>query len=186
MYEARAEPALSGPRSLVISYNVNSVAVTAGCVPISSLTNTITQPRFIAVPRAAFDASHPAFLPRLSRYQVVAGPSPYPELTRNDPAQWFNAWAYRGGCPPVPAVPDVAARQAGGSVRLEWPAVGLGVRYLVYLSTPGAPYTLVRTVGSPRTTLTGLTGGTTYQIRVVGSNLKQRTGPGAVTTIKVP
>ena len=55
MYEARAEPALSTRGSLVISYNVNSEAVTTGCVPMSAYTNTVTQPRFITVPLAAFD-----------------------------------------------------------------------------------------------------------------------------------
>ena len=56
MYEARAEPALSTQDTLVISYNVNSEAVTAGCLPMSDFTNTVTLPRFIAVPLAAFGA----------------------------------------------------------------------------------------------------------------------------------
>jgi hypothetical protein len=182
MYEARAEPALSTARSLVISYNVNSAAVTTGCVPMSAYTNTITQPRFIAVPRASFSsAAQPG---SLSRYRVVAGPSTYPAITRKDPGQWFNGWAYSGGCPPVPAVLNLGAQQSGGSLWLAWPNLGLGLRYRVYLRRAGdAQYTLARTVSSPGATLTGLGHGQTYQIRVVAVNLKQHTGPGAVATI---
>ena len=58
MYEARAEPALSTGTTLVISYNVNSEAVTTGCVPMSTFTNTVILPRFVAVPLAAF-GDHP-------------------------------------------------------------------------------------------------------------------------------
>ena len=58
MYEARAEPALSTADTLVISYNVNSEAVTTGCVPMSAFTNTVILPRFIAVPLAAFGEWH--------------------------------------------------------------------------------------------------------------------------------
>ena len=54
LYEARAEPALSTSHTLVISYNVNSEAVTTGCTPMSGYTNTVTLPRFIAVPLAVF------------------------------------------------------------------------------------------------------------------------------------
>ena len=54
MYEARVEPALSTRQTIVISYNVNTLAVTAGCVPLSDYTNAVVQPRFIGVPRSAF------------------------------------------------------------------------------------------------------------------------------------
>ena len=67
MYEARAEPALSTRHTLVISYNVNSEAVTTGCVPMSAFTNTVTQPRFISVPLAAFDAGAGPARPRPGR-----------------------------------------------------------------------------------------------------------------------
>jgi hypothetical protein len=181
MYEARAEPALSTAKTLVISYNVNSAAVTTGCVPLSAYTNTITQPRFIAVPRAAFSAAQPG---SLRQYRVVAGPSPYPAITRKDPGRWFNGWAYPGGCPPVPAVLDIGAQQINGSLWLEWPNLGSGLRYRVYLRRAGhSRYTLAHTVSSPGATIAGLTRGQTYQIRVVAVNLKQHTGPGAVATV---
>ena len=57
LYEARATPALSTRNSLVISYNVNSEAVTTGCAPMSAFTNTLTLPRFVSVPMSAFGAA---------------------------------------------------------------------------------------------------------------------------------
>ena len=183
MYEARVEPALSTPQNLIISYNVNSEAVTTGCVPMSVYTNTITQPRFIAVPRAAFSAVHAGSVGGL---RVVAGSSPYPSIARKNPAQWFDGWAYKGGCPPVPAVPNVAIQQDKGTLRLEWPNMGLGLRYEVYVRRLGDPRSmLARTVSSPGATLSGLSRGATYQIRVVALNFKWRTGPATVATVVV-
>jgi hypothetical protein len=183
MYEARAEPALSNRTTLVISYNVNSSAVTVGCVPMARYTNTIIQPRFITVPRAAFGSMSQS---ARSRYHVESGPSPYPAIISKNPSQWFNGWAYPGGCPPVPAVKDLAAHQAGGRIWLEWPDAGLGLRYRVYLRDPGGfRYKLVRTVASPGTSLTGLARGATYRIRVVAINAKHHRGHGATTTVTI-
>jgi hypothetical protein len=99
MYEARAEPALSTSQTLVISYNVNSEAVTAGCLSMSHYTNAMTQPRFIAVPMSDFGPAGRG---------GGTGPAPgapprYPAVTQQDPAQWFSAWSFPGGCPPVPS-----------------------------------------------------------------------------------
>jgi hypothetical protein len=183
MYEARAEPALSDRSTLAISYNVSSSAVTTGCVPMTRYTNTIIQPRFITVPRAAFA---PMTRSSLSHYHVEAGPSPYPAIISKNPSQWFNGWDYAGGCPPVPAVKDLAAHQAGGSVWLEWPSAGLGLRYRVYLrEREGSAYAFVRTVASPGTKLTGLARGRTYQIRVVAVNAKHHHGRGATTIVTI-
>ena len=57
MYEARVEPAVSTGRTLVISYNVNSIGNTAGCIPMSWFSNTVTLPRFITVPLTMFSAA---------------------------------------------------------------------------------------------------------------------------------
>ena len=88
MYEARVEPALSTPATLVISYNTNSEAVTAGCVPMSQFTNTVTLPRFITVPLTAFGpgAKTPA------KPTATADRSDYPPIVPQDPSQWFEAW----------------------------------------------------------------------------------------------
>jgi hypothetical protein len=181
MYEARAEPALSTARTLVISYNVNSLAVTAGCVPMSAFTNTVTQPRFITVPRALLSGGGPAASPGLV---VRAGPASYPRVVPKQPAQWFDEWKYPGGCPPVPAVTRVQARPRPGAVTLTWPGAGLGVRYQVSVQGPdgGLRQTTVRSAAA---TLTGLAPGT-YLARVVPANIKQDTGPAAQVTFTVP
>jgi hypothetical protein len=178
MYEARAEPALSTPRALVISYNVNSIAVTAGCVPMSAFTNTVTLPRFITVPLAVFGGGGGA--------EVAAGASDYPRIAVRDPSQWFDEWDYPSGCPPVPGVGYVQARPRSGAVLLSWPDAGLGVRYQVYVLQPGsAGYLRETTVRSDSATVSGLRPGT-YLARVVPANLKQGTGPAAQTPFTVP
>jgi hypothetical protein len=180
MYEARAEPALSTSHTLVISYNVNSIGVTVGCVPVSAFTNTVTQPRFINVPMTLFGGA------RGPGAAVQVGASGYPRVAAQDPAQWFNGWDYPGGCPPVPAVTRVQARPQPGAVTLSWPDAGLGVRYQVFVQVPGAAGNVrTTTVRSNSATLSGLRAGT-YLARVVPANLKQHTGPAAQVTFTVP
>ena len=179
MYEARAEPALSTSHTLVISYNVNSLGVTSGCVPMSAYTNTVTHPRFLAVPLAWLGGGGPTGT-------VQAGAPDYPRIAPQDPGQWFDEWHYPGGCPPVPAVTSVRARPGAGSVTLSWPAAGLGVRYRVYVTVPGLAGILKQaTVRQDGATLSGLRPGT-YLARVVPANLHQDTGPAAQVTFTVP
>jgi len=181
MYEARAEPALSARHTLVISYNVNSEAVTTGCVPMSVFTNTVTLPRFIAVPLAAFGDDAGAHV-----NSARSGAPDYPRIVPRDPSQWFDAWDYPGGCPPVPALVSVQARPGTGKVTLSWPDAGLGVRYRVYLQGPGEPGdTPVATAYADGATITGLRPGD-YQAKVVPVNFKKHTGPAAEVTFTVP
>jgi hypothetical protein len=181
LYEARAEPALSARHMLVISYNVNSEAVTTGCVPMSVFTNTVTLPRFIAVPLAAFGDDAGAHV-----NSARSGAPDYPRIVPRDPSQWFDAWDYPGGCPPVPALVSVQARPGTGKVTLSWPDAGLGVRYRVYLQGPGEPGdTPVATAYADGATITGLRPGD-YQAKVVPVNFKKHTGPAAEVTFTVP
>ncbi len=175
MYEARAEPALSTRDTMVISYNVNSEAVTAGCVPMSSFTNTVTQPRFVTVPLAVFGGgAHPA---------AASGPRDYPRIVPRDPSQWFSSWNYPGGCPPVPRLPFAHARPGSGQVTLSWPDAGLGVRYRVSVHGPGDPPPT--TVDGHAATVTKLRPGQ-YRATVVPVNIRQQTGPAAQVTFTVP
>jgi hypothetical protein len=175
MYEARAEPALSTGDWLVIGYNVNSEAVTTGCVPIAAYTNAMTQPRFISVPMDVFNA--PFKPPGRLRGQVRAGPANYPQVVQRDPAQWFDGWAYPSGCPPVPDVASLRAHTGPGAVTLSWPAAGLGVRYRVYLLDPGAAsFALASSTRGGSVTLSGLGAGS-YVAELVPVNLKQASGP---------
>jgi hypothetical protein len=179
MYEARAEPALSTRNTLVISYNVNSEAVTTGCVPMSTFTNTVILPRFVTVPMAAF--GHGALVTT-----ARAGPPPYPPIVQRDPSQWFDAWNYPGDCPPVPRVGPVRAAPAPGKVTLSWPDAGLDIHYRVYLRGPGEPGDApVATASADGATVTGLRPGT-YRATVVPANFYQTTGPAGEVTFTVP
>ncbi len=181
MYEARAEPALSTVNTLVISYNVNSEAVTAGCVPMSQFTNTVILPRFIAVPLASFgrDPSAPADA-------VSSGPPDYPPIVQRDPSQWFDAWTYPGDCPPVPPVKSLRARPGAGQVTLNWPDAGLDIGYRVYLHGPGEPgRTPATATSADGATITRLRPGA-YRAVVVPVNFYQHTGPPAGVTFTVP
>jgi hypothetical protein len=180
MYEARAEPALSTGSTLVISYNVNSEAVTAGCAPMSQFTNTVILPRFIAVPMAAF-ANDPAAPAKDAPAQDA--PPDYPPIVQQDPSQWFDAWTYPGDCPPVPRLKPVQARPAPGKVTLSWPDLGLNISYRVYLQGPGNARTAA--TKTTKTTITGLRPGT-YRAKVVPVNFYQHTGPAGEVTFTVP
>ena len=181
LYEARAEPALSTRNSLVISYNVNSEAVTAGCVPMSAFTNTLTLPRFVAVPMSALGDGAGAHV-----NQAKSGAPGYAQIVQQNPSQWFDAWAYPDGCPPVPALASARARPGAGRVTLSWPDAGLRLRYHVYLRGPGesggAPVKITQKNGA---TVTGLRPGD-YQATVVPVNFKQQTGRAAKVTFTVP
>jgi hypothetical protein len=184
LYEARAEPALSTSQTLVISYNVNSEAVTAACDSMSHYTNAMSQPRFIAVPRSDFDLS--GSRPKA----VVAAPARYPAITQANPAEWSSAWSYPGGCPPVPAVSGVNGSGISvtgrGVARLAWPAAGLGLRYRVYLMNASGSYVRVTTVWKPQATVSGLAGGLTYQFQVVPVNIWGSTGAAADVAVQIP
>jgi hypothetical protein len=189
MYEARVIPAVSASQSLVIAYNVNSTGNTAGCIPMSWFTNTVTLPRFISVPLTVFSAARGS--PDVT---VRTGPSDYPRVAPRDPSQWVDEWDYPDGCPPVPGVRSARARPRAGAVALSWPDAGLGVAYRVYVRPPGAAsYVLKSTVSfvlsaTARTisvTLSGLAPGR-YQARVVPVNLKQNTGHVADVAFSVP
>jgi hypothetical protein len=176
MYEARVEPALSTGSTLVISYNTNSEAVTAGCVPMSQFTNTVTLPRFITVPLTAFGPDAEA------NATARSAPSDYPPIVQQDPSQWFDAWQYPGDCPPVPAVTSVQVSQDPGQVTLSWPDAGLDISYRVYLTGPGQGS--LKTVSAPATTITGLPPGT-YRAKVVPVNYYLRRGPSAEVTFTI-
>jgi hypothetical protein len=177
MYEARAEPALSSGRALVISYNVNSEGVTTGCAPMSAYTNTVTLPQFVSVPMAAFGAAAGAQAP-----QAKAGTPDIPQIVQRHPSQWFDAWDFPSGCPPMPGLASVHARPGPGKVTLSWPDVGLGMRYYIYLQGPGGvPMRIAYHNGA---TITGLQPGD-YQATVVPVNFRKVSGSSAAVTFTI-
>jgi hypothetical protein len=181
LYEARAEPALSTSKTLVISYNVNSEAVTGACESISDITNAFIQPRFFAVPKSAFTTSK-ASVQDLGH----AGSLRYPEITQQHPAQWFNSLAFPGGCPPVPGVSRVTAHASAGRVELTWPSAGIGMRYRIYLRSGSQGYRYIRTVSSDRVTVTGLSSGLTYDFEVLPVSTRSRDGPAGYVSVRMP
>ncbi|HXS64999.1 MAG TPA: hypothetical protein VN767_19275 [Streptosporangiaceae bacterium] len=174
MYEARVEPALSTRQTLTISYNVNTLAVSAGCVPLSDYTNTVPQPRFIAVPRSDFKAG-----PGLAK-TVIVGPPAY-SASRPEPP-WYDSWSYPGGCPPLSTPRGFSVKHRAHSVTLAWHSVGSGVRYQVYLRPAAGRYRLVRTARSPLVTLGGLTRGRQYSALIIPENFRHKAGPAAIWT----
>ncbi len=193
MYEARVEPAVSTSQTLVISYNVNSIGNTAGCIPMSWFSNTVTLPRFISVPMAILSAA-PGSPRSEPEDTITTGPSDFPRVAARDPSQWFSEWDYSNGCPPVPGVTRVQARPRADEVRLSWPDAGLGVAYRVYLRPPGAagyvlkttvPFVLSATARSVSATLSGLPPGK-YVARVVPLNLRIHAGRAAQVAFTVP
>jgi hypothetical protein len=181
MYEARAEPALSTGQTLVISYNVNSEAVTGACLSISHYTNAMTQPRFVTVPMSVFGQARHGGGTRLA----AGAPPNYPAITQQDPAQWFSAWSFPGGCPPVPPVSTVTAQAGDGEARLSWPSAGLGLRYRVYQENASGTWVKVRTVWPPRITVTGLVSGETYEFEVLPVNIYSSTGQAGYVTVRL-
>jgi hypothetical protein len=180
MYEAKAEPALSSRQTLVISYNVNSLAVTAGCIPLTAFTNAVPQPRFIAVHRAVFGAATPS-----TTQLVSAAVDPHearPVAGKYDP-RWFDSWKYSDGCPPLRAVRNLAVSHTKGSVTVRWRAAGPGVRYRVYLRSAGGSYALLRIARTSSVTLRELTRGGRYQVLIVPET-NHRKGPGTSIIVK--
>ncbi len=182
MYEARAEPALSTGRTLMISYNVNSLAVTAGCLPLSAFTNTVIQPRFIAVPRAVFGASSRPARPAVA----AAGLAGYPPAGGRHRPRWFDTWDYRGGCPPLRAVRHISVSRTRDRIRVRWQNSGPGVRYQIFLHTPSGNYILIRTASTPSVTLSDLIQGGRYHVLIVPVNARHRTGPGTAVAVRGP
>jgi hypothetical protein len=189
MYEARVIPAVSTSQALVIAYNVNSIGNTAGCIPMSWFSNTVTLPRFLSVPLTMFSAASGS-----GDVTVLTGPADYPRVAARDPSQWFDEWDYPDGCPPVPGVRSARARPRAGAVALSWPDAGLGVGYRIYLRPPGAASYLLRSTVSfvlsttARTisvTLSGLAPGK-YLARVVPINLRLHTGHVGHVAFTVP
>jgi hypothetical protein len=179
MYEARAEPALSTSKTLVISYNVNSEAVTGACLSIAKFTNAMTQPRFITVPVSAFGRAGY----RAHGGLAVGAPPHYPAITQQDPSRWFSSWSFAGGCPPVPAVSGVTAQTGAGGTRLSWPSAGIGLRYRVYRKTPSG-WVKVGTVWPAQITITGLSTGS-HEFEVVPVNVYSSTGQAGHVTVRV-
>jgi hypothetical protein len=179
IYDARVLEPLSTEKTIVIGYNVNTVAVNIGCRSLNYYTDVFYRPRFVTVPAAEF--ARPGGGPGDRARGVQAGRElPYTPLVRQNPGHWYNTWNYPSGCPPVPAVTGVEAVSAEpGTLTLSWRNAGADVSYRVYRRRVGgrASFTLARTVSTPGVTLEGLESGRRYEWRVQPINWKDDGGP---------
>ena len=175
IYDARVLEPLSTDDTLVIGYNVNTIAVNIGCRSLNFYTDVFYRPRFVTVPAAEFTRTGGV------AQNVRAGRElPYTPLVRQNPGQWFNTWNYPRGCPPVPAVTGVeAVSTEPGTLTLSWRNAGADVSYRVYRRRAGTrtAFTLVRTVPTPTFTLEGLESGERYEWRIEPINWKNHPGP---------
>jgi hypothetical protein len=175
IYDARVLAPLSTEKTIVIGYNVNTMAVNIGCRSLNYYTDVFYRPRFVTVPAAEFGR------PGRAAQRVQAGREPpYTPLVRQNPGQWYNTWNYPRGCPPVPPVTGVqAVSTEPGTLTLSWRNAGADVSYRVYRRPAGArtPASLVRTVSTPGVTLEGLESGKRYEWRIQPINWKDHPGP---------
>jgi hypothetical protein len=146
-------------------------------VSISAFTNAVIQPRFIAVPLAVFGVK-----PGTTRPATLAGPLEYRPGRTHGP-EWFDSWSYPGRCPPLQAVTGASVAHEDDATEIRWRAAGPGVRYQIYLGSPGGTYRLLRTTTASSVMLFNLTRGRRYQVLIVPENVKHQKGPG--TTIAV-
>ncbi|HZB33782.1 MAG TPA: fibronectin type III domain-containing protein [Streptosporangiaceae bacterium] len=175
VYDARVMTPLSTRDTVVIGYNVNTVAVDAGCRSLNFYTDAFYRPRFITVPTAEFTRRGGQ-----ARGVGAGTETPAPSIVRRQPSQWFHTWNYPEGCPPVPAVSGVTATSnSPGTLTLSWRDAGSDVAYRVYRRPAGSrgDFILVRTVTTPGVTLDGLTSGKRYEWRIRPINWKNHSGP---------
>src|SRR5260370_27884781 len=97
-------------------YKGNSEGVNTGCRPMALYTNTVTLPRFVTVPLAAFGPAAQARSVWIA--SVRSGPSDDPGIARANPAQWFDTWVLLHRCPLTPPVTSVRANQHTSRVHL--------------------------------------------------------------------
>ncbi|WP_250038241.1 S8 family serine peptidase [Paractinoplanes maris] len=127
-YEARMHPGLGAPGKVVVSYNVNTSAVSVGCRSLAEHDGSIYRPRFLTVPLGRFDA-------------LAASPSPPPdqvpamETLANDNS-WYDGWASPqkedGGCPLLNQPTTLSATaNPDGTVWLNWSSYGRDIWYWV-------------------------------------------------------
>ncbi len=128
-YDVRVHDGLAAdPDDLVLSYNVNTTAVSIGCRSKSDRVPSIYRPRFINVPKEK--------LLRSAAQTVVNGSSSgYSSpgvVTAGVDNQWYDAWAYATHCPPLvkpTTLSGNATSSASGDVSLTWSNYGQDMWY---------------------------------------------------------
>ncbi|MFD0687889.1 hypothetical protein [Actinomadura fibrosa] len=154
IYDAHVQRGMGGTSNLVVSYNVNTTAVSQGCRSRADYEGPMYRARFVTVPRSALNPSAAT-----SVQAVKASPAPERGVREGvrtpsaasaakaastgaaraaaapDPStiQWYDAYAFASGCPPVPGVTGLATvPKTDGSVDLTWNDSGPDITYVTY------------------------------------------------------
>ncbi|WP_203903998.1 S8 family serine peptidase [Virgisporangium aliadipatigenens] len=126
-YEARLHHDLAAPGRVILTYNVNSSAVSVGCRSLNDHDGSVYRPRFVEVPLGRFDALEASTSPPYSAPNAAPLAA---DLTWYD--QWAEPQEANGGCPPLTQPTTLtAAANPDGSVALNWSDYGRDMWYWV-------------------------------------------------------
>jgi hypothetical protein len=78
----------------------------------------------------------------------------------------------------------LTGQASGGTVRLSWKAVGLGLHYRILEKNSSGNYVRIRTTGASQISITGLARGQTYHFEVVPANIYQNAGSASFVTVQ--
>jgi subtilisin family serine protease len=127
-YEARIHPGLGAAGRVIVSYNVNTSAVSVGCRSLAEHDGSIYRPRFLNVPLGKFDNTAASTSAPADQVPAIA-----PLANDNN---WYDSWAppqsTNKGCPPLNQPTTLAGTvNPDGTVALSWSNYGRDVWYWV-------------------------------------------------------
>ena len=143
-YDARVHQGFGAkyPGKVVISYNVNTTAVSIGCGSLNDHDASVYRPRFITVPQTAFNAANAVTI----NDQLTTEPLSEPFITSGVDNRWYNksrpyaapdsetkqkTLANKCPQPPAKKIGLSATPNPDGSVSLSWDNYGRDVWYYV-------------------------------------------------------
>jgi Zn-dependent metalloprotease len=129
-YDARVHDISAGADTITVSYNVNTSAKSIGCRSLNDHDGTIYRPRFVTVPVGLLHPdrmTNPPALPASPTSSVASGTG-----TGGD-QNWYDGWAYAGGCPPLKAGMSTLSgtAAASGLLSLSWTPAGRDMWYWI-------------------------------------------------------
>ena len=126
-YDVRVHDGISSdPDDLVLSYNVNTTAVSIGCRSLNDHDGSIYRPRFINVPAEKLLAYAASPITNTSS----GGYTSPPVVTSGPDYQYYDSWAYPSHCPPlVKSTTVTATSDPDGDVHLAWNPYGYNMWY---------------------------------------------------------
>lgn len=127
-YDVRVHDGLGGTGTVVLSYNVNTTAVSIGCRSLGDHDGSVYRPRFLNVPTSDLVASDAVPIVRASEQE---GRSPA-VLTSGTDNQWYDQHDQPNGCPPLTKATTLTGSSTpDGNVHLTWGDYGRDIWYWV-------------------------------------------------------